>query len=162
MPQKMSLFLLTGIFFLLLPLSVGGHQDLLSVYRAGSIVLKNYPGFGEKTDWTTQFYNTFTDIAVAPDGSIFAASSRQHSIFKFNGDGSLIKTFGQEGQGPGDFNGPGELSILDGDYLVVGEYALGHRISLFDLEGNFVKLLKTEHSTYYPIALREGNCLPFL
>jgi hypothetical protein len=94
---------------------------------------------------------------VAPDGSIFAASSRQHKVFKFDSNGNLIKSFGQKGQGPGDFNMPGDLSILDGKYLVVGEYALNHRISLFDLDGHFVKVLKTTKSVFNPIALRGGK-----
>ena len=155
--QKSRLIVMFGMLVLSLPLTMRGSLDLKSRYRSGSFILKNATGFGEGTDWKTQFYNSFTDITVAADGSIFAASSRQHTIFKFDSKGSLIKSFGQEGQGPGDFNGPGELSILDGKYLVVGEYALGHRISLFDLDGNFVKLLKTQHSVYYPTALRDGK-----
>ena len=146
-----------GMLVLSLPLTMRGSLDLKSRYRSGSFILKNATGFGEGTDWKTQFYNSFTDITVAADGSIFAASSRQHTIFKFDSKGSLIKSFGQEGQGPGDFNGPGELSILDNKYLVIGEYALGQRISLFDLDGNFIKLLKTQHSVYYPTALRDGK-----
>lgn len=155
--RKHRLIINIGILIFIPCLTTGGSVDLKNVYRSGPIVLKNAPGFGEKTDWRTQFYNTYTDICVAPDRSIFAASSSRHTILKFDSGGSLIKSFGQEGQGPGDFNGPGGLSILDGKYLVVGEYALGHRISLFDLEGNFVKLLKTDQSVYYPTALREGK-----
>lgn len=104
-----------------------------------------------------QVYNNVTDITVAPDGSIFAASGRQHKVFKFDSNGKLIKSFGKKGQGPGDFNGPNNLSILGGKYLVVGEYAGNHRISLFDLEGHFVKLLKTTKSVYSVLALRDGK-----
>jgi hypothetical protein len=155
--RKHGLIVMLGMLVFTPPLTMGGSQDLKNVYRSGPIILKNAPGFGEGTDWKTQFYNTFTDIIVAADGSIFAASSRQHTIFKFDSKGSLIKSFGQKGQGPGDFNGPDDLSILDGKYLVVGEYALGHRISLFDLDGNFVKLLKTKHHVYSSTALRDGK-----
>ena len=133
--QKNRLFVMFIMLVLPIVLTLGWSQDLKTGYRSGSIVLNNSPGFGEATDWKLQFYNTFTDITAAADGSIFAASNRQHTIFKFDSKGALIKSFGQEGQGPGDFNGPGDLSILDGKYLVVGEYALGHRISLFDLAG---------------------------
>lgn len=138
-------------------LITGVTADLKKAYQTGPMILKNSPGFGEKTDWSLQFYNSFTDIIAAPDGSIFAASSRQHCVFKFDSRGSLIKSFGQKGRGPGDFDGPDDLTILDGKYIVVGEYASNRRISLFDLDGNFVKLLKTEHSVYYPTALRSGK-----
>ena len=155
--RKHGLIVILGMLVFTLPLTIGGSPDLKNVYRSGLIILKNAPGFGEETDWKTQFYDTFTDIIVASDGSIFAASSRQHTIFKFDSKGSLIKSFGQEGQGPGDLYHPGNLSILDGKYLVVGEYAGNHRISLFDLDGNFVKLLKTKYSVFYPTALRDGK-----
>lgn len=155
--RKYSLLVIFGMLVLTLHFTMGGSLDLKSVYRSGPILLKNAPGFGEETDWKMQFYNSFTNITVAADGSIFAASNRQHTIFKFDSKGSLIKSFGQKGQGPGDFNGPNDLSILDEKYLVVGEYASGHRISLFDLDGNFVKLLKTKHSVFYPTALRDGK-----
>jgi hypothetical protein len=155
--RKHGWMLMLGMLVFTLSLTKGRSQDLKNVYRSGPIILKNSPGFGKGTDWSTQFYNSFCDIIVAPDGSIFAASNRQHCIFKFDSNGSLIKSFGQKGQGPGDFDGPDDLSILDGKYLVVGEYALGQRISLFDLGGHFVKLLKTKHSVFYPTALREGK-----
>jgi len=145
---------LMGLF----SLATSGDQSAArDMYKTGVITLKNTPGFGEKTDWNTLFYNKNTDITVAPDGSIFAASSRQHKVFKFDSNGNFIKAFGQKGQGPGDFNHPGDLSILDKKYLVVGEYALSRRISLFDLEGHFVKILKTTKSVYSPLALRDGK-----
>lgn len=155
--RKHGWIVMLGMLVLISPLTTEGNPDLKSIYQAGPIILENSPGFGMGTDWNRQFYDSYYNITVAPDGSIFAASNRQHTIFKFDAEGNLIKSFGQEGQGPGDFNGPGAMSILDGKYLVVGENALSHRISLFDLDGNFVRLLKTEHSLYYPIALREGK-----
>lgn len=46
---------------------------------------------------------------------------------------------------------------MDEKYLVVGEYALERRISLFDLDGNFKKLLKTLRPPFSPVALRDGK-----
>jgi len=134
-----------------------GQTDLLKTYKSGHILLEPDPSFGKDTDWNDLFYHLLCDLAVAPDGSIFIASSRQHKIFKFAPDGNLIKSFGQEGQGPGDFNGPGDLSILDEKLLVVGEYAGSQRISFFDLEGSFKKVLKTSRPPFRPIALRDGK-----
>ncbi len=155
--RKPGLIVLVGMLVFTAHLIKGGSQDLKNVYQSGPIILKNVPGFGEETDWKNQFYNTFTDIIAAADGSIFAASSRQHTIFKFDSKGSLIKSFGQRGQGPGDFYFPDNLSILDGKYLVVGEYPSTHRISLFDLDCNFVKLLKTKNNVFSTTALRDGK-----
>jgi len=137
--------------------SPSGQTGLADVYKSGPIQLEQDPGFGKNTDWNALFYSLFCDMVVAPDGTFFIASSRQHKIFKFDHDGNLVKSFGREGQGPGDFYRPDNLSILDGKLLVVGEYASTQRISLFDLEGNFKKVLKTSRPPFRPIALRDGK-----
>jgi hypothetical protein len=143
--------------FIVVAVFLSGKTDLLNVYKSGPIRLDQDPEFGKNTDWNSLFYHRFCDLAVAPDGSIFIASSRQHKIFKFDPDGSLINSFGQEGQGPGDFNMPGDLSVLDGKFLVVGDNPRWQRISLFDLKGNFKNILKTGRPPYRPVALREGK-----
>ena len=153
--DKVLLFLVA-----LIVLSLGlicQTSRLLNAYRSSPLHLEADPEFGADTDWNTTFYHLFCDIVVAPDGSIFVASTRQQKVFKFNKNGTLIKAFGQKGQGPGDFNVPSELSILDGKWLIVGEYSLNHRISVFDLDGNFVKLLKTKHYASFPTALSGGK-----
>jgi hypothetical protein len=152
-----SLFLCLFFLFFLNMALLSGQTDLLNAYKSGPIQLEPDADFGINTDWNSLFYHLFCDLTVAPDGSIFVASSRQHKIFKFDPEGNLIKSFGQEGQGPGDFNMPGDLSVLDENFLIVGEYSLTQRISLFDLEGNFIKLLKISHPPYWPTALRDGK-----
>jgi hypothetical protein len=152
-----SFFSCLGFLFILAANLLSGQADLLETYNSGPIHLEPDADFGKKTDWNALFYHLFCDITVVPDGSIFIASSRQHKIFKFDPDGNLIKSFGREGQGPGDFYMPGDLSILDEKLLIVGENASTHRISLFDLEGNFKKVLKTSRPPYRPVALRDGK-----
>ncbi len=134
-----------------------GQSPLTDVYKAGPIRLDPDPEFGKDTKWDLLFFNSFCDLAAAPDGGLFIADSREHKVFKFDARGNLVKSFGQKGQGPGDFNSPDNLSVLDGKYLVVGEYAESRRISLFDLEGKFNRLLATKRLTSNPIALRDGK-----
>jgi hypothetical protein len=134
-----------------------GQSPLLDVYKAGPIRLEPDPAFGKNTKWNLLFFNRSCDLTLAPDGSIFIAAGTENKVFKFDPQGNLVKSFGQKGQGPGDFNGPGDLSVLDGKYLVVGEYALSRRISLFDLDGKFSRLLTTKRTTYRPLALRDGK-----
>lgn len=152
--QKAFLSIMLTMFFFL---SFSSAVDLASFYRKGEIRLDPDPGYGTATNWDDLAFHPLDDMTVAPDGAVFIASSRAHSVFKFDRSGRFTKKFGQKGQGPGDFTYPGDLSILDGKYLVVGEYALNHRISLFDLEGRFVKLLKTKNSVFRVVSLREGK-----
>ncbi len=131
--------------------------DLQDHYKKGTIVLIGAAGFGEGNDWEGLFYDPYKDMVVAPDGSIFVANSRTHDVFKFDKQGKLIKKFGREGNGPGDFLYPGDLSILDKKYLLVGEYASNRRFSLWDLEGKYIKVVKTNTNIFSLTALRDNR-----
>ena len=142
--------------FLLAAAALPGPTTLADRYRTGRIVLR------VDEDWTSNLPADFVFegsgcMAVAPDGSVFVSNSMRHMIYKFDAAGKFVKAFGRPGQGPGDLTHPGRLSILDGKYLVVGEYATNQRISLFDLDGKFVKIIGTGRFTSHPVALRDGK-----
>jgi len=135
------------------------HAGLLEIYKKGTISLKPSADFGKDSDWESIFYDRDKHMVVAPDGSIFISNGSQHNLFKFDPDGNLLKTFSQKGQGPGDTNRPDGITILDGRYLVVAENPSVRRISLFDLEGNYVKVLKTGHNPFYVTALKDEKII---
>jgi len=146
-------FLLAPMLLAILANAAGQSRD---IYQAREIEIRPDPGFGRGTDWASFIENEINGLAVAPDGSVFLAQQRAHTIHKFDGSGRLVKSFGRRGQGPGDFQFPQHLSILDGKHLVVGEHAAGRRISLFDLDGGFVKLVRTGQGPFGAVALRDG------
>jgi hypothetical protein len=131
--------------------------NLVDIYKKGTIKVIPSPGFGKGTDWESLFYDNFKDMAVAEDGSIFVSNGRQHNIFKFNTSGTNIGTYGRKGEGPGDLYSPGNLSILDGRYLVICDYPLKRKISIFDFSGKCTRVLKTNHSVFFPIALKKNK-----
>jgi hypothetical protein len=130
---------------------------LIDLYKTGLITLKASSDFSIKSEWKSLFFNPYKELIVAGDGSIFVSDNREHNIYKFDKNGNFIKKFGQLGEGPGDLYVPGSMSILDNKYLVVGEYAGNRRISIFDLEGNFFKLLKVRGSVYRPTSLKNNK-----
>ncbi len=154
-------------FFLLLlvvsPLFFQGilFSQLESLYRSGTIKMVADSGFGLKTDWSKLFFDMNKSITIAPDGSLFISNNRQHNITKISASGQVLKTFGQKGMGTTDVNFPQRLSILDQKYLVVGENSTLRRISMFDLTGKFAKLLRTNHSCYSPVALKDNRIAYF-
>jgi hypothetical protein len=142
--------------FLLAGAATPATTTLADRYRTGRIL------FRIDEDWTSHLpadlvFESRGDIAIAPDGSVFVSNANRHTIYKFASDGKFIKKFGQRGQGPGDLTGPVRLSILDDEYLVVGEYSEKCRISIFDLDGKFVKVVGTGRTTTHPIALKDGK-----
>jgi hypothetical protein len=137
--------------------SAGSAQtSLADRYKSGRIVI------AADENWTSNLpantvFESRGDLVVAPDGSVFISNTTQNTVFKFDPAGKFVRTIGRSGNGPGDLNFPGRLSILDGKYLVVGEYATNQRISLFDLDGKFAKIVKTGRSAFKPIALKDGK-----
>jgi hypothetical protein len=155
-----ALFKLTAAIGITVAAAAAGPR-WAEVYRTGGLTLDPDPAFGRGVAWDTMLFDGFHDIAVAPDGSIFVANSHRDNIQKFDAAGKLLLTFGTSGQGPGDLQSPGSPGILDGKLLVVSEYASLHRISLFDLNGKFVKVLKTERPVFDVVPLR-GNRVAYL
>lgn len=131
--------------------------SLTDFYKKGLIKLEADPNFGQQTAQSEPLYDTRCDFLRAPNGSLFIAATTEHCIYRYSPEGKFIGKYGQEGRGPGDFHFPGDLSVLDDRFLVIGEYATSRRVSLFDLESNFVKLLKTDRNAFTTVALRDNK-----
>jgi len=150
------LFLFLSIYGFLLANSIDVYK-LIDVYKREEIKITPEPEFGTNTNWALLFRDIDQSFAFLPDGSFFRSASKDNKIYKFDEKGDILFEFGQEGQGPGDFISPRELSILDGKYLVVGEHALNRRISIFDLKGNFIKLIKTSYAVNSCTSLEDSR-----
>jgi hypothetical protein len=155
---KKTILILLSVFGPLV--SLAGQSSLVSAYKGGKVVLAPDPGFGRGVDWASLALNFANDMTVAPDGSIFVANNREHAILKFGADGRFIKKFGRKGQGPGDFEFPCNLDILDGRTLIVGEYAQNRKVSFIDLDGGLIKVLRTDAPSFNIAALR-GQAFAF-
>jgi hypothetical protein len=143
--------------FLFLLICYCVHGSLIEVYKKGLIKLEADPHFGQKMSGDGSIYDTRCDFIRTPDGSFFIAATTEHCLYRFSAEGKFVGKYGQKGQGPGDLYFPGDLSVLDDRYLVIGEYATSRRISLFDLEGNFVKLLKAGRNALPTAALKDSK-----
>ena len=74
-----------------------------------------------------------TDLDVAPDGNIFVLDSGNNRVVVFDNEGTPLHFFGQEGQGPGEFEGPWQLCLTTDRALVYD--VRNRRLSVFDFGG---------------------------
>jgi sugar lactone lactonase YvrE len=114
----------------------GIGQQVFKFTRDGQLVMtlgkKGVSGEGPDT------FNSPTDVAVAPNGDIFVSDGHVNSrIVKFSKDGAFIKTWGNRGAGPGEFNVPHTMSFDSRGRLLVGDRA-NRRIQIFDQDGTFL------------------------
>ncbi len=76
-------------------------------------------------------------IESGPKGRFYVCDIKAHEILAFDSQGSFVRRFGRQGQGPGEFNNPRRL-IAWKNLLAV--YDSGNsRIQYFDESGEFVK-----------------------
>ena len=83
-------------------------------------------------------FNRPTDLAIAPDGCLFVSDGYvNHKVHKFSPEGVLIKSWGEPGSGPGQFDLVHSVWI-DSDYRVYICDRENNRIQLFDAEGEYL------------------------
>ena len=68
----------------------------------------------------------FCDIAVEPDGNIFAAQSNNNRIYVYDPDGNMLFSFGGSGKTRGKFSKISSIAISQNGYLYVLDSALNH------------------------------------
>ena len=77
-----------------------------------------------------------TDIGWSKDGSSFVADGYGNSrVAKYDKDGNFVKSWGERGGQPGNFNTPHSLVVDNNDVVYVADRG-NSRIQVFDTEGN--------------------------
>lgn len=117
--------------------ALGHHVTKFS--PEGEILLRlGVPG---ETGSDERHFNMPSDVITAPNGDIFVADGHGGNsnarIVKFSADGTFLKTWGERGSAPGQFDGPHGLAMDSQGRLFVADRS-NNRIQVFDQEGNFL------------------------
>jgi len=87
------------------------------------------------------YFNRPSAVAVAPDGTIFVADGHgagsNARIVKLSPDGTVLKTWGKAGTGPGEFNEPHGIALDSAGRVFVAD-RVNARIQIFDQDGKFL------------------------
>jgi DNA-binding beta-propeller fold protein YncE len=82
-----------------------------------------------------------TDVAFSPQGDIFISDGYINSrIAKADKDGNWIKSWGNRGNKPGEFNTPHNIGADSHGRIYVADRG-NRRIQVFDSEGNFLRMI---------------------
>jgi len=71
-------------------------------------------------------------------GVTYVADFDRHRIEMFDGEGRHLGGWGSPGSGPGEFNGPGGITVGDDGFVYVADF-FNHRIQVFSAAGEFVR-----------------------
>ncbi len=89
------------------------------------------------------YFNAPRDMAIAPDGSLYVADSRNNRIQHFDAAGNFLDAFGAYGSidtdtaGNGQFYEPWGLAVAEDGSIFVAD-TWNHRIQKFSLDGEFI------------------------
>jgi len=92
-----------------------------------------------------EYFYTPNDVHVAPDGSIFvgeghtSAEGTVNRVHKFDKDGNHLFSFGEWGEGPGQFRQPHSLAMDSKGRLFVADRG-NNRIQIFDQQGKLLEI----------------------
>jgi sugar lactone lactonase YvrE len=82
-------------------------------------------------------FNQPTNLALAPDGSVFVTDGYGNArVHKFTADGRLIRSWGEPGTKPGQFNLPHGIAVDRSSRVYVADRE-NSRVQIFDAEGRF-------------------------
>ena len=85
-----------------------------------------------------------TDVTWGPNGNIYISDGYVNSrVAKFDKDGDWIKSWGQRGKGPGEFNIVHTIAADAQGNIYVGDRN-NRRIQVFDGDGNFRREMKID------------------
>jgi len=87
-----------------------------------------------------QTLNNPVDISVDREGIVFVLDSKDNDIKVFQKNGAFIKKLGRGGSGPGEFQQPWTLEIIQGQLYVVDTG--NGRVQILDKDGRYLKSYK--------------------
>lgn len=75
--------------------------------------------------------------SVGPDGNLYVPDTHYHRVMVYSPQGRLLRSWGKEGTGPGEFIYPTDLAFSRGR-VFVAEYGDNDRIQVFDPTGKLL------------------------
>jgi pimeloyl-ACP methyl ester carboxylesterase len=95
-------------------------------------------------------FNVPTKVATSKSGDIFVTDGYGNArVHRFSADGKLIKSWGEPGTSPGQFNLPHGIAVDNNNNVYVADRE-NDRIQIFDVDGNLKKIW---NNIYRPSAI---------
>ena len=110
---------------------------------------------GEDVDENYMFRRV-SDIEVDEEGNIYVLDSGECRIQIYDKDGKYLKTIGRKGEGPGEFQRAGRMTLSAKGKLYVNEYK---KIIIFSEDGTFEKNVNTDFHISSYLVTKEENFL---
>lgn len=158
----------TGLTVLLFMMLSAAFSQSVN-YNLKKIQLIPETSYLSNADWKALFYDTTENnapdrvglnkqVVIGPDERVYISNRSNFTISILDKTGKLLKTFGKKGYEDGEFiNNQDFNGILKNEYLVISDNT--GRINFFDLDGNFVKVIRIDFMPKNIFPLKSGNLI---
>ncbi len=92
---------------------------------------------GESDD-PDQSFSEVSNFVVDDDMTLYALDFKDRKVKVFDDAGRFVRSFGKQGQGPGELQMPAGIHLTSSNELIV-EDAMGRKLVYFTKEGTFIK-----------------------
>ncbi|UCG52043.1 MAG: hypothetical protein JSW58_00365 [Candidatus Latescibacterota bacterium] len=133
---RILLLALVPMGFYRLPTNLSA-QSFLPVYQNGSGEFEIDYVIGGDIDDEEYFFFSPRDVGLDSQENLFVLDYKGYCIKKFDPEGAHLKTFGRQGEGPGEMMGPVKMAIDPDDNVVIYDFR-NNRFTIFDSDGNFL------------------------
>ena len=120
-------------------LTIGNHGEVIALDTAGRVLVYAADGsIARQWRMPDCKIGKPEGVCVLRDGRIVVGDTHYHRVVVFAPDGQTFKTFGKEGQGPGEFIYPVAVTKDAQENLYVAEYGSNDRVQKFTSDGKFL------------------------
>ena len=103
------------------------------------------------------FFLKITDLCVDQKNNLYVADSGLRKIFKFDALGNFVYSFGQSGQGPGEFSGRLKMNVGNDNNLYITDDG-NFRLLSFTEDGEFIDQFNLPRYKYdYAVTNSNGD-----
>jgi len=95
-----------------------------------------------ESDGKNYFFARPVSLTLDENNNIYVLDSMKANITVFDDQGKFLRSFGRKGAGPGELDGPGDLSIFRRNEIAVKE-TTNRRITFYSLGGEYKRSLST-------------------
>ncbi len=119
--------------------AAGPDDEMVILDDAGRVIVFNREGEVQRR-WRMPDVSVGRPegVVVLDNGDIVVCDTHYHRVVIFDGEGALIKTFGESGRDAGEFIYPVAIAVDSEEHLYVGEYGSNDRIQKFTRAGEHV------------------------
>jgi hypothetical protein len=125
MRRKNPIFLFVWIMFLMIIIVDAADKIQLKIEKKWEIGKRDL------------MFASIASVCEDPESNLFVLDRMEHKVLKFSPEGKLIQTFGQKGQGPGDYQNPHLLTFTPKGQLVVADEM--YNLTFLNDEGHFIE-----------------------